>query len=110
MAKSATMMSLILATMASSKRHDRPQYRSLENDGQYDAPKAMDDTVWDRTCRLVVTLETDGGHQPPASVPNTVVPLFTADGGSLADVPSEFHSHRVSFTDPAPARRGAQGK
>ena len=55
------------------------EYRSLENDGQYDQPKAMDDTVWDRTCRLVVTLETDGGHQPPASVPNTVVPLFTAD-------------------------------
>jgi hypothetical protein len=26
---------------------------------------------------------------------------------TLADVPSEFHSHRVSFTDPAPARRGA---
>jgi hypothetical protein len=61
------------------------EYRSLENDGQYDQPKAMDDTVWDRTCRLVVTLETDGGHQPPASVPNTVVPLFTADGGSGAE-------------------------
>ena len=42
----------------------------------------MDDSVWDRTCRLVVTLETDGGHQPPATVPNTVVPIFTGDGGS----------------------------
>jgi hypothetical protein len=61
------------------------QYRSLENDGQYDQPKPMDDTVWDRTCRLVVTLETDGGHQPPASVPNTIVPLFTADNGASTE-------------------------
>ena len=32
-----------------------------------------------------MTLETDGGHQPPASVPNTIVPLFTADNGSSTE-------------------------
>ena len=59
-----------------------PEYQSLEDDGQHDTPIAMDDTVRDRTCRLVVRFATNGGHHLPASVSNTVMPLYTGDGGS----------------------------
>ena len=85
------------------------QYRTLEHDGQYGQPKAMDEAVFDRTCRLVVTLETDGGVQPAGSVPNTAILEFTYDNGSsseptitasLYDQPSELggtDAHSTAF-------------
>ena len=60
-------------------------HRSLEHAGQYGPVTALDSTTWDRSCRLVVTLEATGGQQSAVSVPSTEVPLYSGDGGSGAE-------------------------
>ena len=57
-------------------------HRSLEHAGQYGPVMALDSTTWDRSCRLVVSLEATGGQQSAVAVPSTQVPLFAGDGGS----------------------------
>ena len=54
--------------------------------------------MWRRSANLLTK-----GH---SGVEGNVIAGISAPA-TLADSPAEFHAHRRSFTDPAPARRGA---
>jgi hypothetical protein len=63
------------------------KHRSVEVPGQYSfGLQALDNTSFDNTCRVCITLETDApSHQPSIGATTQSVPLYSGDNGDGAD-------------------------
>ena len=63
------------------------KHRSVEVPGQYGFTlTSLDNTSFDNTCRVCITLETDTpSHQPTNGPSSQVVPLYSGDNGDGAD-------------------------
>ena len=77
------------------------KHRSVETPGQYGfSLEPLDNVSFDNTCRVCITLETDGGAQPAAAATSQAVALFSGDNGASSDPTLAF----ADFN--APVERG----
>ena len=62
------------------------KHRSIEVNGQYGLTLAdLDNSSFDNTCRLCITLEAEGGSQPASAATTQAVALYGGDNGAGDD-------------------------
>ena len=62
------------------------KHRSVETAGQYGfSLEALDNTSFDNTCRVCVTLEANAGNQPALAATSQAVALYSGDNGASSD-------------------------